>query len=88
MPDHETDTGATVPPDIPGARRSRLPITRHRAALIIILGYSGLSLSAKWFLAYLESTQGYDDNRDIQASLVFASIMAALCIRSLIKIYR
>jgi len=62
--------------------------TRHRAALLVLLGYAAMAVCAKLFLSYLESTQGYDDGRDDQAAMIFAVVMAVLCVKALVNIYR
>jgi len=66
----------------------RIVLTRHRAAIIAIGGYAAMALGAQIFLAYVESTQGYDDARDQQASLIFAGVMLVLCVKALVNIYR
>lgn len=69
-------------------RRPRFLLSRHHAATIVVLGYLCLVLCARLFLGYVESTQGYDDARDIHATLLFAAVMMVFCIRALVNIYR
>lgn len=67
---------------------ARIVLTRHRAAIVVVIGYTAMALCAKLFLSYLESTQGYDDARDDQAAMIFAAVLAILCVKALINIYR
>ena len=81
------DTGLFNPGERP-PQRAKIVLTRHRAAIIIVAGYTMMALCAKLFLSYLESTQGYDDARDDQAAVIFAVVLAALCVKALFNIYR
>ncbi len=79
--------------DLPELRHRPRPsagivVTRHRAALIVVVGYSTMALCAWLFLAYLASIQGHDDSRDEQAAMFFAVVMAILCVKALVNIYR
>lgn len=73
--------------DAPAASRLRIPLTRLRAALLVLVGYSALAWGGKLMLAYTEGVRGYDDLRDQQMVLLFGVVMAVLCIKSLYKIY-
>ena len=69
-------------------RRPAFLLSRHLAAAIVVVGYAGLTLCVRVFLLLLESTQGYDDQRDVQATLIFGAVMAVFCIRALVNLYR
>lgn len=63
-------------------------VTRKRAAFVVILSYLAAALTAALFFSHIETVTGHDDARDQQLALLFAALMAAFCLRSLVGIYR
>ena len=68
--------------------RPRFLLSRHRAAVIVLVGYAALAQCARLFLSYLASAQDHHDARDEQAAMIFAGVMAVLCVKALVNIYR
>jgi hypothetical protein len=59
-------------------------LTRWRAVVIITIAYLAVVAGARMLFGYIS----FDDNRDEQSTMIFASVMIGLWLFSMVKISR
>lgn len=74
--------------NVPPRHRPRFVLSRHRAALFIVLAYMGLVAFVATLLIALELLQNYNDSRNIDATLIFAGVMLIPFGWALANVYR
>ena len=72
MPERDIDPGDT---DMAAPRRPKILFSRRNALLFVGVSYVFAVVLAGLLLGTVEFTQGYDDYRNIQATLIFAGVM-------------
>lgn len=87
MLDRERDSGLREAGQ-PRLRRPRFLVSRHQAALLVVLGYAVVVGLTALLLRSLEVVQHIDDHRNIDAVWIFAGMMAIPLIAALYGIYR
>lgn len=63
-------------PDAATLRRPRMLLSRRHAVLLLVAGYVFAVVVAALLFGTVELTQGYDDSRNIDATLIFAAVLA------------
>lgn len=56
-------------------RRPRFLVSRGQAVTVVLVGYALLVTSAALLLGLVESIQGYDDHRNLDAAGIFAGLL-------------
>jgi len=74
--------------DLSPLRRPRYVLSRHLAALFVVLGYLGLVAIVAAILATLEGLRAQDDLRNIHATAIFAGVMLFPFGKALTNIYK
>lgn len=74
---------ANIPP-----RSPRFVLSRHRAALLIVLAYFAAVAFVAGLLVAVEQVQNLDDDRNIDAIIIFASALLLPLALALFNIYR
>jgi cytochrome b len=60
-------------------RRPRFIVSRRQSTIFVLLAYVAVVAAASLLLKLVELTQGYDDHRNIDATIIFAIILALPC---------
>ena len=74
--------------NIPPRSRPRFILSRPRAAAFIVFGYVAVVALFAALLAVLEQVQAYNDQRNIQVTLIFAVVMLVPFGLALASVYR
>jgi len=61
---------------VPPRRRPRYILSRRLGVLLVVLGYITVVGFVALLLAVLEGVQAHDDHRNIDATLIFAAVLA------------
>lgn len=70
------------------SKAGRFIISPQRAALVLCLSYASSVFLVAVFLSILEDVQGYDDNRNIHVTVIFAILLALPFVWALIGAFR